>query len=518
MRRHDDGSPGVAVGREERGELGPRAGVLPEGRLVEQQHARLGRERGGDRQPALLAAAQQEGARRREVRQPQSLEQGVDALGVGPADGELIAHRRGHELVLGVLEDDAEPLGELGRGPSRGVPGAEGLDRAGGGREQAREREQQRALARAVGPREGDDLARAHGEVEAAREPDDVSPGGLHGEACRAQQLVSRRRDRGGRMLGPAPGNPHAAPRQPRPLLEQHLGDGAVGHDPPAVEHDDAVDERGPDVDAVFDDDERQPAVGDERGDGRGDLAHAGGVELSRGLVEQEGRGAHREHAREGETLLLPAREPSGVGVGERREPDGVERARHAREDLVDRLAEVLGPEGHVVAGAREHELRIRILQQQADPPATRADLEAVDGQLSLLLALVGPAEHARPCLQQRRLATAGGAEQQHALTRLDAHVERIEHGGRAPGGSPAPALGPEGGRASRGHEPDRASSAEAEAAADAAATGSLAVDRAASSRPAAKRANAPVRASPRTSSQLPSPAMTAPDTIALAA
>ena len=80
-----------------------------------------GGERGGDRQPALLAAGQRVRVGVGERGEAQPLE---ELLGGGPgvrgvlagaqrAQGELVAQPAGEELLLGVLEDRADPADQL---------------------------------------------------------------------------------------------------------------------------------------------------------------------------------------------------------------------------------------------------------------------------------------------------------------------------------------------------------------------------------------------------------------------
>ncbi len=110
------------------------------------------------------------------------------------------------------------------------------------------------------------------------------------------------------------------------------------------------------------------------------------------------------------------------VGPVERHvEADRGERRAHARPDLLARDAEVLAAEGDVVPDPGEDHLGVRVLQDESCPAATRRGGDAVDEERSRLLALVRSAEHTGEAVQQRRLARPRGAEQQHALSGLDA-------------------------------------------------------------------------------------------------
>ena len=147
-----------------------------------------------------------------------------------------------------------------------------------------------------------------------------------------------------------------------------------------------------------------------------------GGVEVGRRLVEQDDARAHREDAREREPLLLPAATaPRSAGraaprARRRRAPRAPAARSRSRGN-----AEVLAAERDVVADPREDRLAVGVLQHHARATAGPRGRLAVDQQLAGLLALVVAAEHAGEAVQQRRLARAGGAEQQHPLPRLDA-------------------------------------------------------------------------------------------------
>src|SRR5947209_20632184 len=117
-------------------------------------------------------------------------------------------------------------------------------------------------------------------------------------------------------------------------------------------------------------------------------------------------------------------------------EPDRTKRGRHPAPDLVARDAEILAAERHVVADALENHLRVGILQQKAGAPRSRGS--AVDEQLALALAVILAPQHPGERLQQRGLARAGCAEEQHALPGLDPEVESAHGPPAAAGVTPA--------------------------------------------------------------------------------
>ncbi len=82
----------------------------------------------------------------------------------GP-EGHVFEQRRHEELVVGVLEDQAHSATNLGQVLPAHHQAAD-ADRAGAGLEYPVELQEQRALARAVRPNQGDVLARRHGQRE----------------------------------------------------------------------------------------------------------------------------------------------------------------------------------------------------------------------------------------------------------------------------------------------------------------------------------------------------------------
>ena len=167
-------------------------GVLPERRLVEHQHPRPRREHRRDGEPPLLAARERvrvrlgergraAAARAARRRAPRS-RGGARPSARGPTSSSartVVVE----QLVLGVLEHRADAGQQLPRGPRDRVAAsrpptarADAAHPARRGREQAREREAERRLARAVGPDDAQHLAGSHLQVERSRRP-----------ACRAR-------------------------------------------------------------------------------------------------------------------------------------------------------------------------------------------------------------------------------------------------------------------------------------------------------------------------------------------
>src|SRR2546430_677473 len=219
-RHHDHREP---VGREvadDRVDLALRADVDALGRLVEQQHLGLGGEPPGE-QHLLLVAAGQRGHRLlpRAGPQPQAAEVAVDGAALFFAvDDEQRRDLRelGDRGVLpdGQLQQQAELLAVLGEqaqaglhGPARafrGYPHAVDLDAAGRDRVGAEDRPKHVGTPGAEQPRDAQDLAGAHGEVdrlvaaERLESPQDepgFADGALAGRVQRLDRPADHRRD-----------------------------------------------------------------------------------------------------------------------------------------------------------------------------------------------------------------------------------------------------------------------------------------------------------------------------------
>ena len=121
VRDRHQGDAALEGGAQEAHEAEPRAAVLAEGRLVEDEQLGGADERGRHRQAALLAARQGHGVGAREGGEPQGLEvfvdEGGDLLlahsGRARADRELLGDGGGQELVFGLLEDHGHAPQEL---------------------------------------------------------------------------------------------------------------------------------------------------------------------------------------------------------------------------------------------------------------------------------------------------------------------------------------------------------------------------------------------------------------------
>src|SRR5581483_9397414 len=141
------------------------------GGLVEEENARLERQDGRDREPLPFALRQEERIGVALVREPGPLEAARDALGerlgrerevTGP-ERDLVLDGRGEELVVGVLEDEADVARDPSRTRARRVAAGD-ADRARGRQQKAGQVLRESRLPRAVVADERDELAGADRE------------------------------------------------------------------------------------------------------------------------------------------------------------------------------------------------------------------------------------------------------------------------------------------------------------------------------------------------------------------
>ena len=464
MRDRHQGDAAREGGAQEAHEAQPRAAVLPEGRLVEDQQLGGADERGRHRQAALLAARQRHGVGSRELREAQGLhvflDEGGDLLLAhshrARADREFVRDGGGQELVLGLLEDHGHAAEQLLAAPlvrvaARAVGGLD-LDRAREGRQEARQRQREGRLSGAVSANDAGGHAALERQVDAGphggglvvadRKAGDAGDGG---GASRAFFFRALRRGRGNLGRGAdlrcnvVAGQPHTALAQRLALLLEDLTQGAVGGDATVGHHDDAVHEGRPHVHPMLDHHHRRARALDDGLDGGAHLGDAARIQVRGRLVQEQQARAHRENRRERQALLLPARQLR------RRMMQGHVQARraqgllHARPDRLAGNPQVLHAESHVVTHASQDHLGLRILHEQAHAAPGLGRHDAVNGERAGGLALLGAAQQARQAAHQRRLARPGRPEHQHALTRRDIEINARQRGVLAPSVTPSP-------------------------------------------------------------------------------
>ena len=144
-------------------------------RLVEHEHTARHGQDPRERRPLLLATGEQVRLAHPELRQAEPVQHLVDPAQdllrrprqVLEAERDVVLHALGDELVLGVLEEDADlaPGGEAAAVGQQVVPAGDGHGRPGRLLQPA-EQARQRGLAGPVGADDGDELARHHGQVD----------------------------------------------------------------------------------------------------------------------------------------------------------------------------------------------------------------------------------------------------------------------------------------------------------------------------------------------------------------
>ena len=159
------------------------------------------------------------------------------------------------------------------------------------------------------------------------------------------------------------------------------------------------------------------------RASGPGNLEHGVAHRLGMVGVEHRGRLVEQQHVRpqrqdsgQGEALALTSGQRGREVVAAVRQTNRRQSFVDAGPDLVARQGDILRPEGDVAADAVSHHGVVGVLRQEPQPP--------LDFCHSRDLAGDGGAERPRQGVQQRRLAGAARAEQQHALAGRDLEVE----------------------------------------------------------------------------------------------
>ena len=147
-------------------------------------------------------------------------------------------------------------------------------------------------------------------------------------------------------------------------------------------------------------------------------------VEVAERLVEQQRLRLRHEDAGEGDALLLPAREGARLAVGERHEPDHLERLHRRLPPL--RLADPVHLEAELdVLERRPVREEREVLEDRRRGPLVRRQVDqrlAVEQDLALRRVLV-PADHP----QRRRLPAAGRPEQHDVLAVVDVKVDVVD-------------------------------------------------------------------------------------------
>ncbi len=195
----------------------------------------------------------------------------------------------------------------------------------------------------------------------------------------------------------------------------------------------DAIDEPEDEIEPVLDQQQRALARRTQafvRGD---DLPRAGRIEVRGRLVEHDPARAHREQGRERDALLRAAGEP--IELPRCPAIDARRRARlaHALTHLVAWDPEVLEAEGDLVISLEHHQLRLGILEEDADgrrePRESRGPrVRAVDGDRAALPVRVDAVrDHPIEAERERALSRTARSEQEQTLALVPVEVEVTE-------------------------------------------------------------------------------------------
>ena len=176
----------------------------------------------------------------------------------------------------------------------------------------------------------------------------------------------------------------------------------------------------------------RDAAVAVDAGDQRQQLLGRNRVELAGRLVEQQERLPHRQHRCDCDPLPLAAGQRAGVALGQMGGTGGHQRLLGAGGNRGRWMSDALQPERHLVAHPLGDQLRLGILEHQAGVAgqlarAVVARVQAVDRHAAGQLAAVEVRHEAERGPQQRRLAAARLADDQHQLAGLDVQGDAVQ-------------------------------------------------------------------------------------------
>ena len=455
MRDGHQGHAALESGAQQAHEAQPRAAILAEGRLVEDQQLGGADEGGRHGQAALLAARQRHRVGARKLSEAQGLQVFLDEGGDlllghadrARADREFLGDGGGQELVFGLLEDHGhaaeQPLARPAVGIAGRAVGGLDLDRALQGRQEARQRQRKRRFSGAIRANDaGGDAAldrqvdagpHGGGLVVADRQVGDAGDGGILG---RGRGDLGGGADLGGDVVA---GKPDAALAQGVALLVEDLVEGAVGSDATVGHHDDAVHEGRPHVHAMLDDHHRRARAFHDGLNGGAHLSDAARIQVRGRLVQEQQARAHRENRRERQALLLPARQLRRRMIKGHIQAHRIQGVGHARPYLLAGNPQVLHAEGNVVTHAGQDHLGLGVLHEEAHAAPRLRRGNAIDGERTGGLALLGTTQQARQAAHERRLARPGRPEHQHALTRRDIKINARQRGVLAPSVTPSP-------------------------------------------------------------------------------
>ena len=254
------------------------------------------------------------------------------------------------------------------------------------------------------------------------------------GRGRRGRRARGQRRVRGLRAVAPTSSSGSQAPAATSFARDRaRTSAGRPDVDRPAVrpEREHAVGDRPRDVDPVLHEDDRRPPVPRAaRRAARRTRRAAGGSRLAVGSSSTRMPGSRRQRARQGEPLLLAAREPRRASPLEPAQADLAERLGDPGAHRRAVPAPALEPERDVVLDPLHHELALGVLEHEADPgrhlgpgrrrrvePSTVSRPRHSPGELAR--------HEARERERERALARPRRPDDEQALARLDRRTRR---------------------------------------------------------------------------------------------
>ena len=203
---------------------------------------------------------------------------------------------------------------------------------------------------------------------------------------------------------------------------------------PSAAEVHDAVGVLHDAFEAVFGDDDGRTEVVHEPRDRGEHLFGGGGVERGGRFVEHEHAWVGGQHGADRDALLLAARQRAERPVAERGEPEEVERLLDALAHHVGRQRELLHPVRELFLDGVGDESGERVLADDADDVGElarrmRARVATVDEHAAREVAAGEVRDQPVDRAEQRRLADARPADDEHELAFGDREVDVAEHG-----------------------------------------------------------------------------------------
>ena len=162
----------------------------------------------------------------------------------------------------------------------------------------------------------------------------------------------------------------------------------------------------------------------------------AGGVQAGGRLIEHQHLRPHRQHRRDGNALLLAARQQQRRTIPILGKPDRVQRPGHPLLDFSGRDAQILAAERDLILDAHLHDLAFRILEDQADGACQigHVVLFGVLAENRHVAAKHAAGDMGHQSVERHaegRFPCADAAKQGHELPALDLEVDPLENRNR---------------------------------------------------------------------------------------